>query len=38
MIVMLTALRMLIVMVRMTQAVMVLDGAEGIVNGGGDTA
>lgn len=38
MIVMLTALRMLIVMVLMTQAVMVLDGAEGIVNGGGDTA
>lgn len=36
MIVMLTALRMLIVMVLMTQAVMVLDGAEGIVNG--DTA
>lgn len=38
MIVMLTALSMLIVMVLMTQAVMVLDGAEGIVNGGGGTA
>lgn len=38
MIVMLTALRMLIVMVLMAQGMMVLDGAEGIVNGGGDTA
>lgn len=37
-ILMLTALRMLTVMVLMMQTMVVFDGAEGIDNSGGDTA